>query len=172
MCIGPRQPRSKLTMMPTTNTFASNNLDSIRVGDAGNTAEVDRIERHQIALNVRSSSRGTFANSMKKRSGVRRAVPILEANHLAVMSTKQLLARLARLRFCEREQRDSDLTAAEVATVGGILFKNTPEWRAAYAELKFTLAMREHVPRPAERGVSEFPCRLTSGGQTAFEKNI
>src|SRR4051794_29471768 len=88
---------------------------------------------------------------MKKRSGVRRAIPILAANRLAAMSTKQLLARLARLRFCEDQQDDSDLTAAEIATTDGILFKDTSEWRAAYADLKLILATREHVPRPAAR---------------------
>lgn len=106
---------------------------------------------------------------MKKRSGVSRAVPILEANRLEAMSTKQLLARLARLRFCESEQRDSDLTSAEVAAVDGILFKGTSEWRAAYAELKFVLAMREHVPRPAVRNAQP---KNRSLGRSRFRRTM
>jgi hypothetical protein len=86
---------------------------------------------------------------MKKGSGVRRAVSILAADRLEAMSTKQLLARLARLHFCEQD--DSDYMPAEIAGTEGILFKDTVEWRAAYADLKRILATREHVPRPAAR---------------------
>jgi hypothetical protein len=43
----------------------------------------------------------TLAGLMKKRSGIQRAVAVLERDRLDSLSTKQLLARLARLRFCE-----------------------------------------------------------------------
>ncbi len=88
---------------------------------------------------------------MKKRSGVRRAVPILASSSLEAMSTKELLARLARLRFCEDQQESSDLTTSEIAATEGIFFKDSAAWRAAYADIKLLLARREHVPRPAAR---------------------
>jgi len=72
-------------------------------------------------------------------------------SHLEAMSSRQLLARLARLRFCEDLSHGSDLTPAEIAASDGILFKDTAEWRAAYTDLKRVLASREHVPRPAKR---------------------
>lgn len=88
---------------------------------------------------------------MKKRSGVRRAVAIRDRADLASLSTKQLLGRLARLRFCEESAELSDLTPQEIGLSRGILFKRTPEWRAAYADLKEILATREHVSRTPVR---------------------
>jgi len=39
----------------------------------------------------------------------------------------------------------------KVTTSEGVLFKNTPEWRNAYADLKAVLGTREHVPTSVER---------------------
>ena len=89
--------------------------------------------------------------AIRKRSGVRRAVAVLERSSLGSLTTKQLLARLARLRFCEESADISDLTPDEIALTRGILFKRTPEWRTAYADLKEVLATREHVSRPSVR---------------------
>jgi hypothetical protein len=92
---------------------------------------------------------------MKKRSGVRRAVAVLGRGSLDALSTKQLLARLARLRFCEDCAEGSDLTDQEIGLTLGILFKRTPEWRTAYADLKEVLATREHISHgPAPKKVS------------------
>ena len=88
---------------------------------------------------------------MKKRSGVRRAVAVLGRTSLQSLTTKQLLARLARLRFCEESADLSDLTPQEIELARGILFKRTPEWRCAYADLKEALASREHVSRVSVR---------------------
>jgi hypothetical protein len=88
---------------------------------------------------------------MKKRSGVRRAVAIMSRAALDSLSTKQLLARLARLRFCEESAELSDLTPLEIGLVRGILFKRTPEWRAGYADLKEALSTREHISRASVR---------------------
>jgi hypothetical protein len=90
---------------------------------------------------------GTLAGLMKKRSGTQRAVAVLERDRLDSLSTKQLLARLARLRFCEESAEVSDLTPQEIGVVRGILFKRSPEWRTAYADLRKVLASREHVSR-------------------------
>jgi hypothetical protein len=90
---------------------------------------------------------GTLAELMKKRSGIQRAVAVLERDRLDSLSTKALLARLARLRFCEESAEVTDLTPQEIGAVRGILFKRSPEWRAAYADLSMVLASREHVSR-------------------------
>lgn len=81
----------------------------------------------------------------------RRGVPIIPAKKLEVLSTKQLLARLQRLRECEEKPGVSDLTAEEIAATNSILFKQTAQWQDAYRELKQILANREHVPGGKER---------------------
>jgi hypothetical protein len=88
---------------------------------------------------------------MKRRRGVGRSVPVATPEGLRGMPTKALLARLARLRFCEESLSDSDITPEEAQTVDGILFKDTVEWKSAFDELKLVLAEREHVPRPNEK---------------------
>jgi hypothetical protein len=88
---------------------------------------------------------------MKKRTGIARAVAKVASIDLHQMPTKALLARLARLRMCEESLATSDLSPGEVAHVAGILFKETPEWSEAFAEVREALATREHVPRPAPR---------------------
>jgi hypothetical protein len=79
---------------------------------------------------------------MKKESG-QKAVPIVPPAELEKMPTKQLVARLARLRYCEGSRAASNMTDEEIASVVGILFKNTAEWRAAHAEVKAALTTRE-----------------------------
>lgn len=73
---------------------------------------------------------------------------------LATMPTKVLLGRLRRLLRCEESASVSDLDQEELSRVTGILFKDTPEWRSAYAELKAALAEREHVPKGRERAAA------------------
>ena len=82
---------------------------------------------------------------MKKSYGLARAVVRALPSELRNMSTKQLLARLARLRSCEESLVGSDLTSQEVENCQGILFKQSPEWSEAYRDLKQELATREHV---------------------------
>jgi len=67
------------------------------------------------------------------------------------MPTKQLLGRLLSLQQCEESAILSDRTPGEGAPREGIVFKNTADWRKAYADLKEVLATREHVPSAAER---------------------
>jgi len=88
---------------------------------------------------------------MKRRSGIRRAVAVLGRTRLESLTTKQLLGRLARLRFCEESADVSDLTPHEIELARGILFKRTLEWRTAYTDLKEVLATREHVSRVSAR---------------------
>jgi hypothetical protein len=88
---------------------------------------------------------------MKKGNGLEREVPILTEEKMLSLSTKQLLGRLKKLRYCEESPDRSDLGEDEVKSVTGILFKDTPEWKEAYETVKRILAIREHVPRRKAR---------------------
>ena len=82
---------------------------------------------------------------MKKTHGLARSVLPLTAQELQAMPTRQLLARLERLRRCEESLAHSDLTAQEVDGHIGILFKESRAWQQAYGDVKQVLATREHV---------------------------
>jgi hypothetical protein len=73
----------------------------------------------------------------------------MSLEELEKLSTKQLLARLRRLHECEESVLLSDHD--EVSnTHEAILFKETPEWKAAYEQIKGILSLREHVPKGAD----------------------
>ena len=78
----------------------------------------------------------------------REAIALMSPEELERLTTKQLLARLERLRRCEESARLSD--AREAVRPPGVWFKDTPEWAAAYEQLKSVLARREHVPKGGE----------------------
>lgn len=88
---------------------------------------------------------------MKKTFGLKRQVPRMTPGELKQLSTKELLLRLERLRWCEKNKDASELTDSEVASATEILFKDTREWQEAYADLRNVLAGRGHVPSAAER---------------------
>lgn len=77
----------------------------------------------------------------------RRNIPVIPRVELEALPTKRLLGRLKALRLCEESVQDSDLDPTEIAALDGINFKDEPQWREAYQDLKATLASREHVPR-------------------------
>jgi len=79
----------------------------------------------------------------------RKPIPPMSLEELEKLSTRQLLARLRQLHQCEKSALLSDRDDANNAS-GTILFKDTPEWKAAYEQLKGTLSVREHVPKGAE----------------------
>ena len=81
----------------------------------------------------------------------KRAVQVLDQEALEATPTKALLGRLRRLLRCEESPEVSDASPEELAQLKGIVFKNTAEWHAAYDQLKFVLASREHVPKRSER---------------------
>jgi hypothetical protein len=94
----------------------------------------------------------------------REAIALMSPEELELLTTKQLLARLERLRRCEESARLSDV--GEAARSPGVLFKDTPEWAAAYEQLKGVLARREHVPTGlelAERRKSRAKLSRTTG---------
>ena len=67
------------------------------------------------------------------------------------MPTKQLLGRLRRLHECQDSAALSDLGPEEVSVRKDIVFKQSPEWQAAYEQLKRVLATRQHTASSAER---------------------
>lgn len=83
---------------------------------------------------------------MKKRSGLKRALPIVGLEDLKAQGTRQLLARLKRLRFCEDSPELSDLCETEIASAKSlILFKSQDEWKRAYHDIKTVLADRDNI---------------------------
>lgn len=78
----------------------------------------------------------------------RQSIALLSPEELEKLTTKQLLARLKRLRQCEASASLSD--GGELAFSQGVMFKDTAEWAAAYEQLKNVLARREHIPKGNE----------------------
>jgi hypothetical protein len=78
----------------------------------------------------------------------RRRIPVMTPEELERLTTKQLLARLVQLRQCEESVSLSD--SGEDGVLTEILFKDSPEWSAAYEQLKEILAQREHVAKGVE----------------------
>ena len=78
----------------------------------------------------------------------REAIALMTPEELERLTTKQLLARLERLRRCEESASRSD--AGEAARQADLLFKDTPEWAAAYERVRGVLAGRGHVPKGSE----------------------
>ena len=80
-----------------------------------------------------------------------RTVAIVSIEELEGMHTGSLLERLHALQRCEERIDWFDMDPEEVEGITAIIFKDSPEWRAAHAEVKAVLATREHVPSKAER---------------------
>ena len=68
---------------------------------------------------------------------------------LEAMHTGSLMSRRKSLLKCDESFELSDQTVRSGS--GLIEFKNTPEWKQAYQQLKEVLAKREHVPNKQER---------------------
>jgi hypothetical protein len=73
----------------------------------------------------------------------------MSPEELEKLSTKQLLVRHRQSHQCEESAWLSDRDDASNAS-GTILFKDTPEWKTAYEQVKGALSLREHVPKSAE----------------------
>lgn len=68
---------------------------------------------------------------------------------LEAMHTGSLMSRRKALLKCDESFELSEQTARSRS--GMIEFKDTPEWKQAYQQLKEVLAKREHVPNKQER---------------------
>lgn len=76
----------------------------------------------------------------------RKPIQPLSRVQLEVLPTRALLRRLKRLYKCEESFEFSDKDESEI-DLNTIQFKDTPEWQAAYKELKEILKEREHIPK-------------------------
>ncbi|MEH6826115.1 MAG: hypothetical protein V7629_19650 [Motiliproteus sp.] len=70
-------------------------------------------------------------------------------DELESMHTGSLMSRRKELLKCEESFELSD--QIEPRGTQEIEFKNTPEWKRAYSELKQVLSQRENVPNKQER---------------------
>lgn len=73
----------------------------------------------------------------------RRPIKPIPLAQLEKLTTKRLLARLKQLHLCEESISLSD--RANDCDTSGKVFKDSPEWIAAYEQIKRLLAKREHV---------------------------
>jgi hypothetical protein len=78
----------------------------------------------------------------------RRLIVLMTAEELERLPTKRLLARLDQLRHCEESAALSD--ADNASGPSDVVFKDSPQWSAAYKQLKEILARREHVAKGLE----------------------
>ena len=80
------------------------------------------------------------------------AIDIISKSDLKNLSTSSLLRRHKELLACEESYEMSEkFYYSEPALTGVIEYKNSEQWKRAYAELKEVLASREHIARPAEK---------------------
>ena len=82
-------------------------------------------------------------------------VEIKTIEELEKMHTGTLMSRRAALLKCEESFETSDRNGYEdkpSASISGVIeFKDSPEWKQAYNQLKEVLSKREHVPNKQER---------------------
>lgn len=82
-------------------------------------------------------------------------VEIINLEKLESMHTGTLMNRRAALLKCEESFESSDRVGYEtkpsLISTGIIEFKDTPEWKRAYDDLKKVLGRREHLPNKQER---------------------
>ena len=82
-------------------------------------------------------------------------VEIKTLEELREMHTGSLMSRRDVLLKCEESFEASDRSGYEIkpstSTTGLIEYKNTPEWKNAYNELKSVLSNREKIPNMQER---------------------
>jgi hypothetical protein len=74
----------------------------------------------------------------------------LSNDELSAMPTKRLLARLKQLHQCEISFELSDRDNDDRSLTEQIEFKDTPQWQAAYQQLKQILSSREHISSDAK----------------------
>lgn len=71
---------------------------------------------------------------------------VLSLTELNKKGTKELLAYLKRLRYCEESFEQSDLIEnPEKSDKSTIYFKQTEKWKTAYCNVKSILDKREHI---------------------------
>ena len=78
-------------------------------------------------------------------------VVIIKQDQLMTLHTGTLMKRRDELLKCDESLEISDSLKTELNSQDLIQYKNTKEWREAYADVKEVLSTREHVPNKKER---------------------
>ena len=78
-------------------------------------------------------------------------VVIIKQDQLITLHTGTLMKRRDELLKCDESLEMSDSLKTDLNSQDLIQYKNTNEWREAYADVKEILSTREHVPNKKER---------------------
>ena len=78
-------------------------------------------------------------------------VVIIKRDQLMTLHTGTLMKRRAELLKCDESLEMSDSLKTKQNPQDLIQYKNTTEWREAYADVKEVLSTREHIPNKKER---------------------
>ncbi|MFT5727761.1 MAG: hypothetical protein ACI8PB_001902 [Desulforhopalus sp.] len=78
-------------------------------------------------------------------------VVIIKRDQLMTLHTGTLMKRRDELLKCDESLEMSDSLKTKQNPQDLVQYKNTKEWREAYADVKEILSTREHVPNKKER---------------------
>ena len=88
---------------------------------------------------------------MYRCANMSNTVVIIKQDQLMTLHTGTLMKRRDELLKCDESLEISDSLKTELNSQDLIQYKNTKEWREAYADVKEVLSTREHVPNKKER---------------------
>jgi hypothetical protein len=88
---------------------------------------------------------------MYRCANMSNTVMIIKQDQLMTLHTGTLMKRRDELLKCDESLEMSDSLKTELNSQDLIQYKNTKEWREAYADVKEVLSTREHVPNKKER---------------------
>lgn len=90
---------------------------------------------------------------MSRCANMSNTVVIMKRDQLMALHTGTLMKRRDQLLRCDESLEMSDSLGTEQASPKSIQYKNTKEWKEAYAEIKEELSTREHIPNKKERKI-------------------
>jgi len=88
---------------------------------------------------------------MYRCANMSNTVVIIKRDQLITLHTGTLMKRRDELLKCDESLEMSDSLKTDLNSQDLIQYKNTKEWREAYADVKEILSTREHVPNKKER---------------------
>lgn len=90
---------------------------------------------------------------MSRCANMSNTVVIMKRDQLMALHTGTLMKRRDELLKCDESLEMSDNLKTEQVSPEFIQYKNTKEWKKAYADIKEILSTREHVPNKKERKI-------------------
>lgn len=97
----------------------------------------------RLAIDVLTLLRHQTSQAHNPRTMRRRPIKPISQAQLERLPTHRLLARLKQLHQCQESLSLSDHAGEQNVTAE--IFKDSPEWIAAYEQIKRILAKREHI---------------------------